>query len=117
MKKSLLFISALCIYASNTFAQLCQIGLSSAVGSDTQNVCKNTAITNITYSVTGTGAGVTSLPSGLTGSYNANVFTISGTPTVIGAFNYTVTTSGSTCTNSSKNGIITVVDTTKLTLT
>ena len=68
----------------------------SAVGTDAQTVCINTAITPITYSTTGaTGATVTNLPTGVTGSWAANVVTISGTPTVAGAaLTYTVTLTG-----------------------
>ncbi len=85
------------------------ISLSSAVGTNAQSLCVNTAITNITYNTGGgaTGAGVTGLPAGVTGSYNAGVFTISGTPTVTGVFNYTVTTTGA-CTAATANGSITV---------
>ena len=85
------------------------IALTSAAGTDAQTPCINTAITNITYSVTGggTGAGVAGLPAGVTGSYAAGVFTISGTPTVAGTFNYTVTTTG-TCVQATANGTITV---------
>jgi hypothetical protein len=70
------------------------IGLSSA-GTDAQNVKVNSSITNITYATTGaTGATVTGLPAGVTVSFAANVVTISGTPTVIGTFTYTVILSG-----------------------
>ncbi|HEX8608538.1 MAG TPA: gliding motility-associated C-terminal domain-containing protein, partial [Pedobacter sp.] len=67
------------------------------------------AITSITYSITGggTGATVTGLPAGVTGTYSAGTFTISGTPTVNGSFNYTVNTTG-TCTQTSATGTITV---------
>ncbi len=109
MKKSLLIISVLVSGLANSFAQTCQIGLTSSVGTDTQAVCKNTAITSITYSVSNTGASVAGLPSGLTSQYNANVFTISGTPSVAGIFNYTVTTTGTACTpNAIATGSLTV---------
>lgn len=80
-------------------------------GNQLQTVCINSPIANITYTVGGggTNASVTGLPSGLTSSYNAGVFTISGTPTSIGTFNYTVTTSGS-CLQTSLNGIIILND-------
>src|SRR5205814_749750 len=71
------------------------ITLTSAAGTDAQTKCINTAITNITYSTTGaTGATFSGLPAGVTGSWAANVVTISGTPTASGAFSYTVTTTG-----------------------
>ncbi|HNW90596.1 MAG TPA: T9SS type A sorting domain-containing protein, partial [Bacteroidales bacterium] len=61
----------------------------------TQTKCINTAITTTTYATTGaTGATVTGLPAGVSGSWASNVVTISGTPTASGAFIYTVTTTG-----------------------
>ena len=85
------------------------ISLSSAAGTDAQTKCINTAITNITYAIGGggTGASITAgaLPAGVTGSYNAGVFTISGTATVAGSFSYTVTTTGP-CVNNSLSGTI-----------
>ena len=87
------------------------ISLSSAVGTDAQTKCINTAITNITYTIGGggTGASITAgaLPAGLTGTYSAGVFTISGTPTASGSFSYTITTAGP-CVNNSLSGTITV---------
>src|SRR5439155_487651 len=85
------------------------ISLTSAAGTNAQTPCINTAITNITYAIGGggTGATVSGLPSGVTGSFSAGVFTISGTPTAAGTFNYTVTTTG-TCTQTTANGTITV---------
>ncbi|MDI1315967.1 T9SS sorting signal type C domain-containing protein [Flavobacterium sp.] len=76
------------------------ISLSSGTGTNTQAFCENTAIpTAITYTVGGgaTGAGVTGLPSGMSGSYNAGTFAITGTPTASGTYNYTVTTTGNGC--------------------
>ena len=74
------------------------ITLTSAAGTNSQTLCINTAVTNIVYSTGGgvTGATVTGLPAGVTGTYAGGVFTISGTPTASGTFNYTVTTSGGT---------------------
>jgi hypothetical protein len=71
------------------------IALNSAGGTDSQTVCINSPAVNITYATAGaTGADVTGLPTGLTGSWANNVFTISGTPTVSGIFSFTVTTTG-----------------------
>lgn len=84
----------------------CTINLSS--GSNVQTVCINSPIANITYTTTGaTGATFTGLPAGVTGIWSNNVVTISGTPSVSGPFNYTVTLLG--CTNSTTaTGTITV---------
>ena len=77
------------INANNTIA------LSSGAGSDSQNLCVNTAMTSITYTTTGaTGATFSGLPAGVVGSWASNAVTISGTPTATGVFNYTVTMTG-----------------------
>ena len=62
--------------------------LSSAVNSDSQTVCVNTAIADITYDLTAGASGATgvilstgSFPDGVTGMFIGGVFTISGTPT------------------------------------
>lgn len=84
--------------------------LSSAAGTNNQTVCQNAAITNITYNIGGsaTSASVSGLPAGTSGTYSAGVFTISGTPTATGTFNYTVTTSGGPCTAATATGSIIV---------
>jgi gliding motility-associated-like protein len=85
------------------------IALTSAVGSNLQSLCINTSANNITYDITGggTGANVSGLPTGMSGAYSGGTFTISGTPTISGTFNYIVTTTG-TCTQTTANGSITV---------
>ena len=85
------------------------INLSSAAGTDGQTLCQNTPITNITYTVggSGTGATVSGLPAGVTGSFAGSTFTISGSPSVSGTFNYTVSTTGP-CVKPTANGTITV---------
>ena len=84
------------------------ITLTSAVGTDNQNSCLNTAITSITYSTTGaTGATVTGLPAGVTGMWAANAVGISGSPTATGTFNYTVNLTGG-CGATNASGTITV---------
>jgi hypothetical protein len=71
------------------------ISLSSASGTESQTVCISTPIANLTFATTGaTGATSTTLPAGLTGSWAAGVYTVSGTPTVAGTYSFTVTTSG-----------------------
>jgi hypothetical protein len=70
------------------------LSLSSIAGTDAQTKCISTAITNITYQAGGgvTGVSATNLPTGVTGNYNSGtkIFTISGSPSVAGTFNYTV---------------------------
>lgn len=85
------------------------INLTSAGSTAAQNLCRNSTIANITYSITGGGTGgtVSGLPAGVTGVFAAGVVTISGTPTVAGLFNYTVNTSG-TCVQASATGYINV---------
>ena len=85
------------------------ITLTSAAPTTSQELCRNSTIINITYAIAGggTGAAVTGLPAGVTGVYAAGVFTISGSPTVAGLFNYTVTTTG-TCVQNSLGGVILV---------
>lgn len=84
------------------------ITLSSAAGTNAQTLCVNTAITTITYTTTGaTGATISGLPTGVSGSWNANVVTISGTPSLAGNFNYTVSLTGG-CGTITANGTITV---------
>ena len=51
---------------------------------------------------------MTGLPTGMIGAFSAGNFTISGTPTISGTFNYTVTTTGNSCTVATATGTITV---------
>ncbi len=95
------------------------ITLTSAPATNSQTVCINTAITNITYATTGsTGATFTGLPAGVTGAWAANVVTISGSPTTtVGSpFSYTVTLTGG-CGSVTANGTITVTPDNTITLT
>jgi hypothetical protein len=93
------------------------ITLTSAPGTDNQTVCVNTAITPITYSTTGaTGATFSGLPTGVTGTFSGGNITISGTPTVAGTFNYTVTLTGG-CGNVTSTGTIIVRPNNTITLT
>ncbi|WP_170111412.1 HYR domain-containing protein, partial [Mangrovibacterium marinum] len=78
-----------------------------------QTVCIDVAITDIDFTVGGSATNVSlsgALPDGVSGSYNSGTktYTISGTPTEAGTFNYTVTTTGSPCVNPSVSGTITV---------
>ena len=71
------------------------INLTSNPVTDSQVVCINTPITNISFSIgTGTAPTVTGLPTGVTATYNAPNLIISGTPSVGGTFNFIVSTAG-----------------------
>lgn len=71
------------------------ITLTSPANTVNQSICINSPISNITYSTLGaTGATFAGLPTGVTGLWASNVVTISGTPTVSGPFNYTITLTG-----------------------
>lgn len=84
------------------------ITLTSGTGTDDQTVCINIPITSITYGTTGaTGAEVTGLPSGVTGTWSSDLVTISGTPDESGTFDYTVTLTGG-CGTITANGTLTV---------
>ncbi|MEI8120127.1 MAG: hypothetical protein WCG68_04495, partial [Actinomycetes bacterium] len=84
------------------------ITLTSGAGTNIKGVCYNTAITNITYSTTGaTGASFSGLPAGISGNWASNVVTISGSSTVTGIANYTVTLTGG-CGTVTATGTITV---------
>lgn len=86
------------------------IVLASAPITANQIVCENTPITPIIYNI-GTSnaqdAMAISLPPGVSGSYNAGVFTISGTPTASGIFPYSAVAVGP-CGSDSLLGTITV---------
>ncbi|WP_035717591.1 beta strand repeat-containing protein, partial [Flavobacterium succinicans] len=74
------------------------IQLTSAVGTDAQTVCANTALTSIVYTTSKiTNAVVTDLPAGVSANFSSNTLTISGTPTASGVFNYTIQLSSTQC--------------------
>jgi hypothetical protein len=81
-----------------------------ASGSTNQTIPPGSAITAIQYTTTNaSGATVTGLPTGVSGSWTSNTYTISGTPPATGTFNYTVTTTNSNgCPNTSASGTIIV---------
>jgi len=82
--------------------------LNTVAAGQNSTVCQGSVMTAISLATTGaTGATVTGLPAGVTGSWSANVVTISGTPTASGTFNYTVTTTGG-CPPATTTGTITV---------
>jgi hypothetical protein len=80
----------------------------SALSTISQSICSGSGIAPITYAIGGTATGgtVSGLPSGVSGTFSAGVFTISGTPLATGSFNYTVTTTTSNCTNATASGTI-----------
>jgi hypothetical protein len=84
--------------------------ISLASGSTAQTVTTGSAITEIKYNTSNaTGVTPSNLPAGVSGTWSANVYTISGTPTSSGIYNYTVTTTYSNgCPASSATGTITV---------
>lgn len=101
---------------SVTVSPVNTIALSSAAGTDAQTQCVNTAITNITYATTGaTGATITGLPAGVSGGWASNVVTISGTPTVVGTYTYTINLPGG-CGATSTTGTITLLPNNTITL-
>jgi gliding motility-associated-like protein len=88
-------------------------------GNPSPTVCLNQAISTITYAFGGsaTGATVTGLPAGLMSNISGGTLTISGTPSAIGTFPYTVSTTGGGCPPESLSGTITVEPQHTLTLT
>ena len=85
-------------------------------GSNTQTIYKDQPISNIVYTYGGgaTGATVTGLPSGVEYTIDASGrITISGTATVAGTYNYTVSTTGGSS-QTSLTGTITVNNPTTL---
>jgi gliding motility-associated-like protein len=83
----------------------------SVAGTDAQELCKNSNITDITYIFggTATGATVSGLPAGVSWSITGNTITITGSPTVSSpaTFNYSVSTLGP-CVRPSMGGTILV---------
>lgn len=77
--------------------------------SSTPTVCINTSLTSITHTTTGaTGIGTaTGLPSGVSAAWASNMLTISGTPTEVGIFTYSIPLTGG-CGNINATGTITV---------
>ena len=84
------------------------ITLSSLAGTDNQLKCINTSITNITYNTTGaTGANFIGLPVGVSGIWSNNAIVLSGSPSISGTFNYTISLIGG-CLITDKPGSINV---------
>jgi gliding motility-associated-like protein len=86
------------------------ITLTSAAATTLQEVCKNIAITNITYTIAGGGNGgsVNIVIPGVTFTFGpAGSVIVSGSPTTAGTYNYTINTTG-TCAQTSASGTIIV---------
>jgi hypothetical protein len=95
---------AITVNANNTTT------LTSAANTNSQTVCINTAITQITYSTvgaTGINSSGSNLPAGVNASWSNNTITISGTPTVSGTFAYSILLTGG-CGTVNVTGTITV---------
>ena len=95
--KILLFFAVFLFSTNYVKAQAACITLTSAGGTDDQKICAGTIITPIIYTL---GAGVSSAtiapapPLGILAVYSAGFFIISGTPTLVGSYDYTITTVG-----------------------
>ncbi|AWM14606.1 hypothetical protein DI487_12570 [Flavobacterium sediminis] len=81
-----------------TVSLFCMCQLTNLSGNESQSICQGESIVDILYEFGGvaTGVNVSGLPTGVSFSVSGNTLTISGTPTVSGTFNYTVTTIGCT---------------------
>lgn len=104
---------AICQIASTTTFSIIINPLPSILSTSTpQLYCVNAAISPITFNVGGLASGVSitngTLPLGLTGSYSNGIFSINGTPSVSGTYNYTLTTIGGCSPPATINGTITV---------
>ena len=81
---------------------------------NTQTLCVNNAIADITYQLSDGATNIimppSGLPPGVTASLNTTtlVLTLSGTPTLAGVYNYDIQTTGNTCLVATAAGIITV---------
>ena len=88
----------------------------STAASSTPTLCVNTALTPITHTTTranGRNATGTGLPPGVSSTWSSNTLTISGTPTAVGVYNYSILLTGG-CGTVYSTGTITVVSTNTL---
>ena len=86
------------------------ITLTSAIGTDSQTTCINSAITDITYATSGAFTNVYislqgGLPAGVNGAWASNVVTISGTPNVAGTYPYIILLTVGSCTERTAGSI------------
>jgi hypothetical protein len=90
-----------------TVLDTASIRLTSPTSTKAQNKILGNSIDNITYATTlATNVTITGLPAGVTGTWVNNVVTISGTPTNLGTYAYTVTTISNGCNVSATGTII-----------
>jgi hypothetical protein len=84
-------------------------------GNASQTVHQNTAITAMAYTASNaaTIAMTGDFPTGINGVASGSSYTISGTPTVIGTFRYSLTPAVGSCSSTSAEGILTVIDPTQ----
>ena len=86
--------------------------LTSVIATANQNKCINSAIDTIIYTIGGSATGLiaSGLPAGVSlSAATGNDYTISGTSTVAGTYNYTVTTTGGCVPGAILSGVIKVV--------
>jgi gliding motility-associated-like protein len=82
------------------------ITLSSTATTDSQSICIGKDISTIEYTTLGaTGFTITGLPTGLQAVFQSNKIKITGTPSVTGVFNYTISLAGG-CGMVNKNGTV-----------
>ena len=111
-------------YGTISVALDAQLNLDLSSGNTIQVLCEESPLEPIIFNISGgaTSASVTGLPSGVSATYDstAKVLIIEGTPSDNVSqeqkYNYTVTTSGSSCTEQVLNGSITVNPLAQLTL-
>ena len=111
-------------YGTISVALDAQLNLELSSGNTIQVLCEESPLEPIIFNISGgaTNASVTGLPSGVSATYDstAKVLIIEGTPSDNVSqeqkYNYTVTTSGSSCTEQVLNGSITVNPLAQLTL-
>ena len=106
--------SSITVYFTTPVCTSC-VTLTSAAGTDNQSLCRNTSLTNITYttkdstSISNRGvSGANGLPPGVSATYHAGVITISGAPTKDGTYNYSIPLVGGTFNGQTVSGTITV---------
>ena len=91
--------------SSSSLAVTVSATLSRSGGAASQTVCQNSAITNVVYTRSGSATGFSTIswspstPAGIStsGGGSGTTYTISGTPTTINAYTYTVSTTGGSC--------------------